>query len=45
MLITELRAAGCVLPEARLLELLADDLELNAQGLGIWLDNQASLAN
>ncbi len=45
MLIAELRAAGCVLPEARLLELLADDLELNAQGLGIWLDNQASLAN
>ena len=37
MLIAELRAAGCVLPEARLVELLAPDLELNTQGLECWL--------
>ena len=32
------RAHGCAMPEARVLELLAMDIELNAQGLGIWLD-------
>lgn len=32
------RAHGCDMPEARVLELLAMDIELNAQGLGIWLD-------
>jgi hypothetical protein len=26
------------MPEERVLELLAMDIELNAQGLGIWLD-------
>ena len=36
-----LQAHGCVLSEARQLELLAMDIELNAQGLGIWLDKQA----
>jgi len=29
---------GCALGEARLLELLAIDIELNAQGLAAWLD-------
>jgi glyoxylase-like metal-dependent hydrolase (beta-lactamase superfamily II) len=33
-----LRAHGCSLSEARILELLAMDIELNAQGMGIWLD-------
>ncbi len=29
---------GCTLPRARVAELLAIDLELNAQGMAIWLD-------
>ncbi len=32
------RAHGVNLPSVRVLELLAMDIELNAQGLGIWLD-------
>ena len=40
MLLAELRSAGSLLPETYLVELLTPDLELNAQGLGIWLDNQ-----
>lgn len=36
----EVRAVGCEVPEARVVELLGNDLELNAQGLGIWLDSQ-----
>lgn len=32
------RAHGVTLPSARVLELLAMDIELNAQGLGIWMD-------
>ncbi len=31
-------AHGCSLPEAQVRERLAMDIELNAQGLGIWLD-------
>lgn len=41
-LLAEIRAHGCLLPEADLLELLETDLELNAQGLGVWLDSQAA---
>lgn len=33
-----LRAHGCLLAEACIADLLAMDVELNAQGLGIWLD-------
>ncbi len=36
--IEHLRAHGCELPDAAVLELLDFDLELNAQGLAIWLD-------
>jgi hypothetical protein len=36
--IQELRIMGCELPEARVDELLGMDIELNAQGMGIWLD-------
>lgn len=36
----QVRAVGCGLPESRILDLLSNDLELNAQGLGIWLDAQ-----
>jgi hypothetical protein len=31
---------GCTMPAAAALDLLAMDLELNAQGLAIWLDRQ-----
>ena len=41
MLLTDLRAHGCTLPEATILEVLATDLELNAQGLAWWLDHRA----
>ncbi|MBL8345592.1 MAG: MBL fold metallo-hydrolase [Rubrivivax sp.] len=33
-----LAAHGCTLPRERVAELLAMDLELNAQGMAIWLD-------
>lgn len=33
-----LRAHGCTMPAAQALELLEMDVELNAQGLGVWLD-------
>lgn len=33
-----LRAHGCALPDATVLDLLEMDIELNAQGLAIWLD-------
>ena len=39
-----LREHGVVLPDARLLGLLALDLELNAQGIAIWLDRSAEPA-
>lgn len=40
-LITDLRAHGCTLPEATILDVLATDLELNAQGLAWWLDHRS----
>lgn len=39
-LLAELRAHGCTLPEAAILDVLATDLELNAQGLTFWLDHR-----
>lgn len=36
------RAHGCALPEARMRELLAGDVELNTQGLLVWRDRQAT---
>ena len=36
-----LREHGCMLPPQQQLELLALDVELNAQGLEIWLDKRA----
>lgn len=35
------RDHGCALSEAQVRQLLAIDIELNAQGLGIWLDAQS----
>jgi glyoxylase-like metal-dependent hydrolase (beta-lactamase superfamily II) len=42
--VERLRSHGCAIPEARLRELLAIDVELNAQGLGVWLDRQRASA-
>ncbi len=39
LLFPRLRAHGCTLGEAALDTLLAMDYELNAQGLGVWLDS------
>lgn len=38
LLLQSLRDHGCALPEDRIRTLLAPDVELNAQGLAIWLD-------
>lgn len=37
LLLERLRTHGCTLAEARIMELLANDVELNAQGLAVWL--------
>lgn len=37
-LLDEVRNHGCTLPPQTVVELWAGDLELNAQGLGVWLD-------
>ena len=39
-LLAEIRAHGCTLPDADIIEVLATDLELNAQGLAYWLDHR-----
>ncbi|NBC12644.1 MAG: MBL fold metallo-hydrolase [Gammaproteobacteria bacterium] len=39
-LLADARAHGCTLSDARMTELLAVDLELNAQGLDVWLKRQ-----
>jgi len=39
---TRAAANGCPLPMTEIRELLAMDIELNAQGLGVWLDREAS---
>lgn len=36
------KAHGCTFGDAQVAELLAVDLELNAQGMGIWLDKEAA---
>ncbi|HEX6363619.1 MAG TPA: MBL fold metallo-hydrolase, partial [Albitalea sp.] len=36
-----IRAHGCTMSDAEALDLLAMDVELNAQGMGIWLDKRA----
>ncbi|HEY4065602.1 MAG TPA: MBL fold metallo-hydrolase [Burkholderiaceae bacterium] len=38
-----LRAHGCSLPDERIMELLALDLELNAQGVAVWLKRRGRL--
>lgn len=39
-LLAEARRFGSPLPDAGILDLFANDLQLNSQGLGVWLDNQ-----
>ena len=39
------REHGCHLSDAKIRELLAADLELNTQGLSIWLDRAAKAMN
>lgn len=41
-LLGALRQHGCQLPTQTLLDIWATDLELNAQGLGVWLDQRKS---
>lgn len=38
-LLDEVAAHGCTLPKVTVLDIWATDLELNAQGLGVWLDS------
>jgi hypothetical protein len=40
LLLSETAHFGCRLPAKEILEVFATDLELNAQGLGVWLDAQ-----
>ena len=42
--VNELRRSGSTLDEAMLDKLLATDIELNAQGAGVWLDRQSRKA-
>ena len=41
-LLSQIRFHGCMLPEAQLREIWETDLELNAQGLCVWLDSLAA---
>jgi anti-sigma regulatory factor (Ser/Thr protein kinase) len=43
-LLNDVRRHGCTLTEARVTELLEVDLELNAQGLEVWLKRRARRA-
>lgn len=38
-LLAEIRKHGCLLPESELLAIWETDMELNAQGLEVWLDS------
>lgn len=41
LLVDEAKRFGCQLQPAEILEIYAADLDLNAQGLGVWLDSKA----
>jgi hypothetical protein len=41
-LFSQLRAHGCRLSDSVLREIWETDLELNTQGLGVWLDSRAA---
>lgn len=40
LLLDETKRFGCPLPDADVLKIFGADLELNAQGLGIWIDTE-----
>lgn len=40
LLLNETRRFGCRLPASGILEIFDGDLELNAQGLGVWVDTE-----
>lgn len=40
LLLNESRRFGCHLPASEILEIFDTDLELNAQGLGVWVDSE-----
>jgi hypothetical protein len=40
-----LRQHGCTMADSEIHSLLEMDLELNAQGIGVWLDREAKAAN
>ena len=42
MVLDEAQRQGWKLPREQVLDIFAGDIELNAQGLGIWLDSQAA---
>jgi len=44
LMLDEARATGCTLDVERVLELLGGDVEINAQGLGVWLDSASRRA-
>ena len=39
LMVKEVAALGCALPAENVLALLAHDIEINAQGLEVWLDS------
>ena len=40
LLLSEVRLFGCRLPDAEILDVFAVDLDLNAQGLACWVENE-----
>ncbi|MFT3961323.1 MBL fold metallo-hydrolase [Propionivibrio sp.] len=42
LLVEEIRAIGCALGREQILALLTQDIEINAQGLEVWLDGEAA---
>jgi len=40
--LSEARAVGCDLPNAQILTLLSNDIDLNTQGLCVWAEGQAA---
>ena len=44
LLLDETRRFGCQLPQREILKVFDGDLELNAQGLGVWLDSTKEAA-
>lgn len=39
LMLNEISTIGCSLPADQVLDLLGGDIEINAQGLGVWLDH------